>query len=104
MNEGSIIAFFSRNGEIGYVIIREGELRRWGVKTIKGKRSGDAFVRKVEKALSAVISLAEQGVIVTERIRGTPHQGALSRVMPKVLKPWRKSGYLLYRLSLSAKT
>ncbi len=46
-----VLSFFARGKEIGFAIIADGELIRYGVKTVSGRRCGATFKRKVEKSL-----------------------------------------------------
>jgi hypothetical protein len=76
----TIIAFFARSREIGYVRLEHGQLVRYGVKTIKGARRGIAFTRRVEQALLSIIEAAERPRIMVYERRGSC-QGALGKVV-----------------------
>ena len=96
----NIIAIFARGREIGFVVIRGRKLRRWGVKTIRGERRGPAFAKSVEKALSSVLEqVGQTSVVVTER-QASP-RGALGRVIPEVLRRWKKQEIQPRYISLS---
>lgn len=83
----TLIGFFTRGREIGYVVMDNGQLVRYGVKTIKGRRQGPDFVRRVEDALASVLNLAgPHATVVIERRKGNSHTGALCRVVQRLLK------------------
>ncbi len=98
-----IVALYGRGREIGFVIFYRDQMMRYGVKTIPGKRRGRGFEKRIEKAVTDVLSLAGWGgVIVAERNRPTVHQGALRRILPQVLKRVERPGLKTHYLSLDA--
>jgi hypothetical protein len=65
----NILALFARGREIGFVWLENGLLYRYGVKTIKGKRSGSAFYKRIGKALKRLLeNLRPDGIVVIERL------------------------------------
>ena len=97
-----IIAFFARGGGIGFALLDGGELRRYGVKTIEGRRRGAAFTRSIENALSPLLAmLGEGGLIVMERNSPASRRGALCRRMSQIANRWERRGYAVCPLSLS---
>lgn len=105
-NPTTIIAFFGRNREIGYVCMRQGDLVRYGVKTIKGSRRGGAFTRRMEQALLSVMDAAESPrIIVCERRDAHSCQGALGQTMTVLARQWKAKRYRVRFVSLEeAKT
>lgn len=90
----TIISFFARGREIGFVVIEGGQVVRYGVKTIKGKRQGSDSIRSVERALWPLIeTLESQGMIVVERHSASSRTGILCQVMGILAKRWKRAGY-----------
>lgn len=101
-NPTAILALFARGREIGFVIIENGELWRYGVKTIKGKRRGVAFAKRVESAISPLMeAIGPHGVIVIERTESLKREGALCHILPQLLKGLTNRGYSLHSISLA---
>lgn len=95
------IAFFARGREIGYVRLTNGQLVRYGVKTIKGPRRGSVFTRRVEQALSSVLDTWDTPVmIVLERPGTGSTPGALCQAIATLAKRWTGQGYKVRFLSL----
>ena len=95
------IAFFARGREIGYVRLTNGQLVRYGVKTIKGPRRGSAFTQRVEQVLSSVMDRGEvpAEIVVERRGTGSKH-GALCRTISTLAKHWKRGRYRVCSLSL----
>jgi hypothetical protein len=51
----TLISFYARGREIGYVVMDAGQIVRYGIKTIKGQRRGPDFVRRVKDALASIL-------------------------------------------------
>lgn len=81
--------------------MEDGEILRYGVKTVKGKRNRPDFAKRVEKALSPLLkAIGTQGLVVVQRGTISSKRGALCRTLDKMLKLWKKKGYRLCLISL----
>lgn len=99
-NPSSLVAFFARGREIGFVIMENRELLRYGVKTIKGKRQGAAFAKRVESALSPLLKIVgPHATIVIEKTENLKRPGALCQTLSQIANRWEKEKQV-YRLSL----
>jgi len=98
-----ILALFARGREIGFVLINNGTVYRYGVKTTKGnKKRGQVFVKCVEKALFPLLeTLGDEGVIVIERRERLGRGGVAKTTIPHILKRFVKDVYPLQEISLS---
>ena len=98
----TIIAFFARGREIGFVILEEQELVRYGVKTIKGNRQGSAFPTRVETALASFCAMGGSSrIVVVERPSRSSRTGALCNVIGDLTTHWKRTGFPVYTLSLN---
>lgn len=86
----TFVAFLARGREIGFVVLHQGILIRYGIKTIKGrKQGGPAFIRRVEQVLTPVLTMAgHHGVIVVERDADRAQIGALCRAVHRLPERW----------------
>jgi len=90
----SIIALFARGREIGFVILENGKIVRYGVKTIKGKKQGSDLTRRVERILAPVLAMAGlHSVIVIERDAELSRKGALCKAIHHLAGQWRRQNY-----------
>lgn len=89
----SIIAFFARGREIGFVVMDSGQIVRYGVKTIKGSKQGSDLVQRVELTLAPVLaSTGLHSVIVVEG-NAARLKGALCQAVISLSKQWARQGY-----------
>lgn len=96
----SLIALFTRGREIGFVILENGQVVRYGVKTIKGKKQGPGLIRRVERILAPVLVMAGlHSVIVIERDANLSRKGALCQVVHRLSEQWRCRGYRVSSVS-----
>ena len=99
-----VVSLFARGCEVGYATMEAGSLAFYGVKTIPGPRRGATFRREVERRLNPIISLAEGGVLVVERIEGSPDLGALAQTLDGLVRAPRtartRTGRTTRRMSL----
>jgi len=101
-NPKEILAFFARGREIGYVLMVNSEIYRYGVKTIKGKRSGTAFVERVAKSLLPLLeTIGPAGVVVIERRHTLKGHGALKETVSRIVPRFAQNIYPLLEISLS---
>lgn len=99
-NPSSLVAFFARGREIGFVVMDNGQLFRYGVKTIKGKRRGVVFTKRIENALSPLLKIVRpHTTIVIEKTENLKRPGALCRTLSQIVKQWEKEKQV-YGLSL----
>lgn len=90
----SIIAFFARGREIGFVILENGKIVRYGVKTIRGQKQGSDLIRRVERILAPVLAMAgPHSVVVIERDADSSRKGSLCRAVHHLSERWRRQGY-----------
>lgn len=100
--KGTMIALMARGGEIAYVVMRHGEIWRWGIKTIRCRRSGRVFTQRVERALFSILELGGKPPVVVVEKQVSP-RGGLCRAIPNLLKRWEKdSSDSLRYLSIQA--
>lgn len=96
----SIIVFFARGREIGFVLLDSGQILRYGVKTIKGKKRAPDLIQRVEDILApALAAIGTHGVIVVERLNNHSPKGALCQVLHGLSKRWREQGYQVFPVS-----
>jgi len=97
-----ILSLFARGKEIGFVIIEGGEILRYGVKTVKGKRNRPDFAKRVEKTIAPLLEIIDpKGLVVIERCSDVSKRGALCEAIGKISKLWKERGYILRFISLS---
>jgi hypothetical protein len=95
------LSIFARGKEIGFVILEDGEILKYGAKTVKGKRSRVSFDKRVEKALCPLLkAVRPQGSVALERDLEDSKRGALCRAIGRTSKLWGKKGYPLRFVSL----
>jgi len=98
----NILALFARGREIGFVWIDNGELLRYGVKTIKGKRRGPAFYKQIGKSLKGLLEkLGPDGLVVIERVDDGGRKGGLAKALPRIVEEFVDKVYPLMSLSLA---
>ncbi len=99
-NPTTLIAFLARGREIGFVVLNNGTVVRYGVKTIKGrKRAGPGFTRRVEQTLTPVLAMAGPGAVIVIEQDATPSQkGALCQALNSLWPRWKEQGYRAYAL------
>jgi len=96
------LALFARGREIGFVFIDNGELLRYGVKTIKGKRRGPGFYERIGKAIEGLLeNLQANGMVVIERVDSGGKQGGLAKILPHIVEQFVDKVYPLMSLSLA---
>ena len=76
-----IVALFARGRDLSYAVFHEGELVRFGMKSIRGKRRGARFRRAVTDAVAPLLEIASSPVIVIEPVDDTSRLGALPRTL-----------------------
>jgi len=98
-----ILALFARGREIGFVLINNGTVYRYGVKTIKGnKKRGQVFVKCVEKALFPLLeNLETDGAVVIEQRERLGRKNASKTTILHILKRFVEDVYPLQEISLS---
>ena len=88
-----IAALCARGREIGYVLMVDGRIIRYGVKTIKGKRRGVVFLRQVARILMGVLDrLTPQYMVVVEDVSHRTKPGAVNQEIAKLKKEWMDTG------------
>lgn len=97
-----ILGLFARGREIGYALLvaDTGELVRFGVKTIRGRRKGKEFVRAVEKALAPLIPTADWVVMEDTRLV-RQKLGGLCRELTTLAERWKQDKICFRRVALS---
>lgn len=97
-----IAAFCARNREIGYVLMSEGRIIRYGVKTIKGKRSGAEFNRHVARGLLSLFErITPRRLVVVEDVSHRTKPGAVNQKIQNLRKTWTRTGsYQVKTISL----
>ena len=89
----SIAAFCARGREIGCVLIQEGRIVWYGVKTIKGKRNGAEFTRHVARVLLSLFErLTPRYLVVVEDVSHRTTPGAVNQEIQKLGKKWTRTG------------
>jgi hypothetical protein len=95
------LALFARGREIGFVWLENGLLYRYGVKTIKGKRYGRAFYKRIGKSLKRLLeNLCPDGMVVIERVDNQCKLGELAKALPGIVEQFVGDVYPLISLSL----
>ena len=91
-----IIALFARGREIGYAVLEGGELTRYGVKTIRGRRKGAAFQRTVEATASSLLADASKDAVnVFEKHDARTRLGGLAQALSRYAERWEGRTLLL---------
>ena len=86
-----IAAFCARNREIGYVLMLDGRIIHYGVKTIKGKRKGKDFIRRVTRTLQAVLErLTPRCLVVVEDLSHRTKPGAVNQAIHALETEWTR--------------
>jgi len=100
-NPATLIAFLARGREIGFVVLYEGTVLRYGVKTIKGrKRAGPGFTRRVEQTLAPLLrTVGRNAVVVIEQDAAPSKKGALCRTLNSLSERWKEQGRRVCALS-----
>lgn len=80
-----IVALFARGREIGYAALERGVLTRYGTKSIRGSRCGNAFREQVRVALLS-LGVVQDVCTVTERPSTISKPGALCTEVYRRLK------------------
>ena len=87
-----IVAFCARGREIGYVLMQDGRIIHYGVKTVKGKRSGREFLRRVTQALLSVLEiLTPRCLVVVEDMPHRTKSGAVNKAIQQIVSDWRRN-------------
>jgi hypothetical protein len=97
-----VATFVARSRSIGYTLGCDGQIDRYGVKTIKGTREGAGFSQRVYQSLIPLLrTIRPGGVIVVERVERPEMYGVLVAVLPQVLQRFATTGYGWLEISLS---
>jgi len=95
----SLIALYTRGREIGFVILENGKIVRYGVKTIKGKKQRPDLTERIDHILTPVLAIAGPSVIVIERDATLSRKGALCKAIHHLAGQWRRRGYQIRPVS-----
>ncbi|MBI3232087.1 MAG: hypothetical protein HYZ51_03350 [Candidatus Doudnabacteria bacterium] len=96
----TIVAFFARGREIGFVLMDSGQILRYGVKTVKGKKLESNLIQRVENVLAtAITSIGTHGAIVVERNNPRSSKGVLCQALHSLSKRLKRQGYQVLLVS-----
>jgi hypothetical protein len=100
-NPTTLIAFLARGREIGFVVLYEGTVLRYGIKTIKGrKQAGAGLTRRVEQILDTLLRTAgRNAVVVVEQDAALSKKGALCQTLNSLAERWKEQGRRVCALS-----
>ncbi|MDA1193011.1 MAG: hypothetical protein O3A46_15155 [Candidatus Poribacteria bacterium] len=85
------IGLFARGKEIGFAVVVNGEMTRYGVKTVTGKRTGADFRHRIASILDALTEAESSSWIILPD-KASP--GALSRTVLRWAEAPRNAGHV----------
>ncbi len=88
-----LLALFARRKEIGFALMDNGEIYRYGVKRIRAKGSGYDFAHAVAKSLWPLLELiATEGVVVIEEVSVSRRPPKPKADIPHIVKHFVEGG------------
>jgi len=98
----AVLGLFARRKEIGYAIMREGVLYRYGVMRIRAKGNGHEFAKAVLRSLCKLLTcIGSDGLIVLEQLSPSPKAPKPKADIPHIVKHFVEGVYGLVEIPLA---
>lgn len=98
----NLLALFARRKELGFALMDNGEIYRYGVKRIRAKGSGHVFVEAVVKSFSPLLELmGTEGVVVIEAVSASRKPPKPKADIPHLVKRFVEGIYPVMEIPLS---